>query len=427
MSLSDAYGNPIATDSAAARDAYDRGVHLFLSAQFGPIAAFETATEADPGFALAHAGLARAHMGAGDINAARTALARAETLAAGITPREADHIRILNLALSGNAPATRAAVFDHADRFPRDVLIVQMNTSVFGLIGFSGCHGREALNLAYINRLLPHYGAEDWWMQSMHALTLCEVGRLDESLTTMEHALSLNPDNANAAHFKSHAQYERGETAAGRAWLQDWVSGYDRRGLLHSHLAWHVALWALHAGDMDAMWHLLDTEIGPDTGHGLPINVLTDSAALLYRAELAGEPVAPDRWAALSQYAATYFAQPGQSFADIHAALAHAMAGDGGMLDRIATTQTGFAADLAAPVAETWGAIARQDWARALHLLTPVMAQTERLGGSRAQRDLLELTYANILMKLGKSDEALRCIATRRPGLAAAIPVHGLH
>jgi hypothetical protein len=320
----------------------------------------------------------------------------------------------------------RAAVFEHVLEHPRDALIAQLNSNVFGLIGFSGETGREAALLAYTTQLLPHYG-EDWWMQSMHALALCETGRVADSLTLMERSLAANPRNANASHFKSHGQYEAGETAAGLAYLKGWMPGYDRRGVLHGHLSWHVALWSLHAGDTEGMWALIDADIGPDGSESLPINVLTDTAAILWRAELAGVAVPPHRWEQLSSYASRFFPETGQSFADIHAALAHAMAGDGDSLDKIATAPKGYARDLAAPVAQAWRAITRQDWHGALEHLTPVMAHTERLGGSRAQRDLLEFTWANVLMKLGHAEEAARAIRTRRPVFGAEVPIHGMH
>jgi hypothetical protein len=113
------------------------------------------------------------------------------------------------------------------------------------------------------------------------------------------------------------------------------------------------------------------------------------------------------------------------SFADMHAALAYAMAGDGDRLAVLADTQSGFAADLVRPVARSWAAIARQDWPEALNLLAPVMADHARLGGSRAQRDLLELTYVNLLLKTGAAQEARRAMVTRRPVFGSAAPVAG--
>lgn len=170
----------------------------------------------------------------------------------------------------------------------------------------------------------------------------------------------------------------------------------------------------------------VDSGVAPGAAKGMPINILTDTAAILYRAELAGFDVDADRWRNLSDYAAQVFPNPGQSFADLHAALSHAMAGDGDRLAKLTETSTGFAGDLVKPLARSWGAIARGEWSKALQDLLLVMPTLERVGGSRAQRDLIELTYANVLLKLGQAEEARRYLVARRPVLAVSPPVSGL-
>ena len=426
MPLSDHYGNPLTTASDAARTAYDRGVAHFLAATWGATDAFEAAIAADPRFALAHVGLARARMMAGDMAGAKAAQAAAEALSGEVTDREAAHIAAVSALMSGDAGLARARVRAHVLDFPRDVMVVQMCCNAFGLIGFSGETGREAELLAYTTSLMPQYEG-DWWMMSMQALALCETGQLGRALDLMERSLELNNTNANGSHFKGHTLYEAGQTEAGLDYLQGWIKDYDRRGALHGHLSWHIALWALHRGDVERMWTVVDAGVGPEAGHSLPINVLTDTAAICARAELAGYEVAPERWAALSDYAAQYFPASGQSFADMHAALAHAMAGEGTRLARLTAGAQGFAGDLVPTVARAWDAMARQDWAGAVTELTPVMAQTERIGGSRAQRDLLELAYVNALMRMGQGAEARRVLAARRPVLAEAPPLAALH
>ncbi|WP_425040252.1 tetratricopeptide repeat protein [Primorskyibacter sp. S187A] len=410
----DSYGNTLTTSSAEAIEAYNEGLHLHLSGNYGAPEAFERATTADPGFAAGHIARARALMTPAQMAEARAALAQAQSLTRGITDREAAQIAIMARLFSGDAVGTRHAVKAHVADHPRDALIAQLCTNIFGLIGFSGKVGREADLLAYTTMLMPHYRG-DWWMMSMHALALCETGQPQASLELMEDALALNPRNAQASHFKAHAQYEMGQTGEGRTFLDRWMADYDPRSILHGHLNWHLALWALQDGDLPAMWGYVDDGVCPDgPTQSMPINVLTDTAAIYHRAELAGHSVAPGRWHSLSDYAALYFPNAGQSFADMHAALAHAMAGEGERLARLAEATKGFAADMIPGLASAWSAIARQDWQRAVRALTPIMATTERIGGSRAQRDLLELTYANALMRMGQSAEAHRVLATRR-------------
>ena len=426
MSLKDHYGNSVSTNSSDALEAYDRGVQLFLSGNYGAVEEFEDSTKADDAFALGHAALARAAMMGGDMAKAKSEIARAAELADSEDKRTQQHVEAMGLLMSGQAAAARDKVKGHVREFPCDAMAAQMCASVFGLIGFSGEVGREAELLAYTADLLPHYG-DDWWMMSMHAISLCETGQSEKSLDLMEKSLSINPRNANGSHFKAHAQYESGQVTAGRKYLDDWLKDYDNRSVLHGHLSWHSALWALHDGDAEAMWNRIDTGAAPGTGRSLPINVLTDTAAILYRAELAGFDVDPKRWSTMSDYAAQYFPETGQSFIDIHAALSHAMAGEGERLAHIIETAKGFAGDLVKPVAKAWGAIAREDWQTALQELVPVMATHERFGGSRAQRDILELALVNVLLKLGKTEEARRSLSTRRPVLAPAPPIAALN
>jgi len=413
MGFEDRYGNAITCATSQAQDHYIAGVDHLLSSTYGGVEAFEAAVTADPQFALGFVGLARANMVAGDMAAARQAIGTAVSLNGTVSDRERDHMGITQALISGDALQARELTEAHVLIYPRDALIAQLCTSVFGLIAFSGCDATEAQMFGYTSWLAPHYG-EDWWMMAVHAVSICEVGQPQKALELMERSLALNPRNANASHFKAHCLYETGETQQGLAYLTDWMTGYDRRSVIYGHLSWHKALWALSEGDTATMWEIFDAEISPKNASGLPINILTDSASLLYRADLAGHHVSAERWKELSAYAADRFAQPGQSFVDMHSALCHAMAGETDALERYLSAPKGFAGDLVAPVAKAWARIVRHDWPGALEHLTPVMTQHARFGGSRAQRDMLELTYLNVLLRLGKRDEARRAASTRR-------------
>ena len=78
--LADFYGNKLTTTTGLARDNYDVGLKAFLSANYGVQEAFSLAVEADPGFSLAYAGLARAYMSAGDLDKASQSLNMAKKM-----------------------------------------------------------------------------------------------------------------------------------------------------------------------------------------------------------------------------------------------------------------------------------------------------------------------------------------------------------
>lgn len=421
----DRYGNTISTRSDAARDHYIAATDLLLAGQPGISDAFQNAIDHDPDFALAHVGLARGLQYENRLPEAKVAMAAARDAKAPRSEREASHIAAFDLLLSGKTAQAYPAIRAHVDNHPRDALLAQTCSSVFGLIGFSGKPGREAETLAYMAKLLPHYG-EDWWCLSQYAFALCETGNLDAADHYIERSLALNPRNANGAHVRSHIYYETGDIDLGVSYLTEWLEPYDRAGYLHGHLSWHAALWALEQGDTQTMWHRLETDIRPDVSQSMPINVLTDAASLLFRAELAGVEVPQDRWHEISAYAQRFFPKTGIGFIDIHAALAHAMAGDGGALMQIIAAPNPSTGDVVTPLAEAFRALAQQNWAEATSLLIGAMSDHARLGGSRAQRDLLEFALLAALLKQGKDGEAKHLLALRRPALVGTQSVHGL-
>jgi len=403
--MEDRYGNPISTGSAEAADAYCRGVDLFLSANHGAVDAFGQAVAHDPGFALAHAALARAHQAVGEVAEAREAIKGAVPLREAALPREAAHIDIMEHLIGGRGTQALDAIREHAKDHPRDAIAVQPAMGVFGLIGFSGLAGREQATLDFTTSLLPHYDG-DWWFLAQHAFSQMETGDRTGAESNIERAMDMNPRNANGAHYRSHLYYENGQATDGYAYLDLWRQDYDPRGVLACHIAWHVALWALADGDTEKMWRVLDADIAPGGAWGPALNVLTDTAALLYRAEIAGVEVPAERWGQISRYASEHFPKPGVAFGDVHAALAHAMAGNDAALREIIEGASGPAGDVVRAFAEGFGAIAAQDWPRAAAHLEVAMKDHARIGGSRAQRDLVEYALANVLMRQGRAEEA---------------------
>lgn len=423
--LQDRYGNSLSTTSTAARDAYVEGVDRFLAANHGAEDTFVRATKADDGFALAHAALARTRQVLAKAPLAAEAMVTARDRAATLSGREASHVAALGHLIDGNGPAAYKAIRAHLADDPRDAMIAQPCTGVFGLIGFSGQPGREAEQLAFTSALAPHYG-DDWWFLCQHAFSQVEAGQTGPATQAIERSLATNPRNANAAHIRAHIYYEAGETEAGYTYIDAWRRGYDKAAPLHCHISWHVALWALERGDTDTMWRVIDADIAPGAAWGPPINVLSDMAAILYRAELAGVDVPAARWRVVSEYARQFFAKPGIAFADVHAALAHAMAGNGDALNQLIADAKGPAADVVRALATAFQAIAARAWDEATVHLTKTMAEHQRIGGSRAQRDLVEYALLGTLLKQGRADEARLLLATRRPLKVGSKAVKGL-
>lgn len=422
----DRYGNPVTTRSTEAFETYCQGLDLFLAAQSGAIEKLTEATELDPQFALARAHLARALQIIAKPNEALEQMAKAQQHAQALTGEGADqqrnHIDIMAMLVRGKSPQVFERIKAHLKSYPRDVLMLQPCCGVFGLIGFSGRTDREQENLEFMAAFRKHY-TEDWWFESQYAFALCETSELAEAEKINERAFAANPANANAVHHRAHIHYEIGEFDAGREQLNQWRATYPRDALLHCHLAWHDALWALAANDLERLWQIVEADISPDVTSAPPINVMTDLVAVLFRAQLAGVQCPQGLWEKASDYAARCFPKPGISFADAHSVIAHsviahtneaahpsstARADTASSLLDLQNATRGWASDSVAALTHAFSAFLNQDWGECLGKLEPAMTNHERLGGSRAQRDLLELTRATVQLRLGQQPESPR-------------------
>jgi len=422
----DRYGNPVSTTSIAAFEAYCEGLDLFLAAQAGAIEKLTEATELDPQFALARAHLARALQIIAKPDESKQQITLAQQHALALrgegAEQQRNHIEIMAMLVRGKSPQLFDRIKDHLKIHPRDVLMLQPCCGVFGLIGFSGRTEREKENLDFMAGYRKHY-VDDWWFESQYAFALCETSALAESEKLNERAFTANPANANAVHHRAHIHYEIGEFKAGREQLNLWRSSYPRSGLLHCHLAWHDALWALAANDLDRLWEIVEADISPEVTSAPPINVMTDLVAVLFRAQLAGVQCPQGLWEKASAYAARCFPKPGISFADAHSVIAHSViahtkdvdhpssvirADTASSLADLQNTTRGWASDSVTALTHAFSAFLNQDWGDCLGKLEPAMTNHERLGGSRAQRDLLELTRATVQLRLGQRPESPR-------------------
>lgn len=103
---------------------------------------------------------------------------------------------------------------------------------------------------------------------------------------------------------------------------------------------------------------------------------------------------------------------------DIHAAVAHQMAGRAELISDMIDGAKGPASDIARDICRAIFALAQEDYSKAEETLRPLLSDSERIGGSRAQRDLLDFAYVHLLKQQGRADEAKHIIALRHPHIS---------
>jgi tetratricopeptide (TPR) repeat protein len=413
MTFNDRYGLALSTHSAVAAAAYTRGLDLQLAAWPGAADAFDTAIAADPDFALAQIARARVHFTYAEGAAAKALVASARVYVARHgTERERSHVEALALGMEGQPAQSLTHALAHLDVWPRDALVLSLPLGAFGLYAFSGMADHDQARVDLCRRHAHHYG-DDWWFLTYLGWSLTENGQVSEGRKVTTQAFELNRDNANATHALAHAMFEDGSVAEAKAFIDGWLPGYDRAGLLNGHLAWHRALAALEDGDCDTALAIYADRIAPGVTQAAPLNAVTDCASLLWRVALTGEPVPRVLWKTLETQAERQFPQAGVTFADVHLAMIAAATGNTAALDmRVSALERRLAdgrlaaGSVVPAICRAMGAFAAGDYGVCTQVLEPVVGDVVRIGGSHAQRELVEDMQLVAMIKSGATEQA---------------------
>jgi hypothetical protein len=422
----DSRGLPLSTTSDRAAERYGYGVDLLLSAWPGAAEVLEEAIAADPDFALAHAARARLHAIRTEAAKAKARIATAQEIVARHgTERERSHVEILSLAINGQSAKALERALAHADAWPRDVLILSLPLGAFGLFAFSGMADHDQARVDLCERHARHFDADDWWFLTYRGWSHAENGNVAHGRALTQRGYDLRNENANAAHALSHAMYEGGAHDEAEKLIEGWLPLYNRSGILHGHIAWHSALGALERGDPEGALAIYADHIQPSVTAGMPVNVVSDTASFLWRLKAYGHTVPTGLWEDAAAYSAGYFQKAGFAFADVHMALIAAATGDKVAVEERVKAQMELIEAGGLPAGPVVPAICRaalafadEDYATCARILEPVAAEVVRIGGSGAQREMMEDMLLLALMRSGeavKAGELLDRRLHRRP------------
>jgi tetratricopeptide (TPR) repeat protein len=391
-----------------ARQHVEHALWRMMSFYDTPLADLDAAMAADPGWLLPvvmKAGFLLSLTEPALVADAGTLLSRAAALEAGAPPEERAHLAATQMVLEGRWQQACEVWDDLLLQQPRDALALQWA----GLWDFYRGDVQQLRQRPA--RALPHWDESDPlypYVLALHAFGLEENHLYPQAEEAGRRATERGPWGLAkvpwAVHAVAHAMEMQGRFDAGAAWLRqhqrDWAEGNG----FAQHLWWHLGLFRLEGLDSAGVLRLADNHL---SGDALQITLQRlDAASLLWRLRLLDVDVG-GRWQPLlagfdlAEGSAGFYA-----FNDVHAVLALVGAGELGRaeawLARCAESamQGGaarrsnhaMARDVGLPLMRALLAFGRGEHDSAVAGLYGLRPAAQRLGGSHAQRELIDLT-----------------------------------
>src|SRR5262245_20616980 len=427
----DARGLPVSTASAKAAAAYDYVITGYLTQRADTPARLTALLEADPNFALAHCMQGYFAMLAykqATVPTAVQAARTAQSLAAGATPRERNHIAALTAWAEGELDRTIVLWESILRTHPLDVV-------AFRLAHFANFWlGRPQDMVSSVERVMLAWSEDIPGYASILACRCFaheEAGNYLAAEPSGRRAIELDPGDLWAAHAVAHVMEMQGRRSEGIEWLTTLAPNWEGAHNLQHHLWWHCALFTLEMGDYAAVLDLYDKRFrnlaAPLTVASPDVYIdVQNATSMLFRLERLGVDVGR-RWEELADKAEARIGDCQSAFTLPHWLMALTAAGRRAAAERMVEGIRAFAGgqgtvppivrDYVLPIAEAQLAYAEGRHAEAVARMRPALGGMYRLGGSHTQQDVLEQLFVDAALKAGSVSDvrlALERVAGRR-------------
>lgn len=429
IQISDRWGVPLQAADEASVSLFGDAVEELVTLSGDPVTAADATVASPGGPVLGHvlrAYLALYGTSAEGLELAAVALEEAERAADGLGEREVLHLRAARSWLDGDWVGAchwlERALLHEA----RDLLALRVAHDLHFFLG-----DRAGL-LRVAEQVVPawHPGEPGWgYVQGILAFGLEENARYREAEASARAALGSSAEDVWAVHALAHVFEMEGRPEDGVAFLRatedHWSSSY-----FAVHNWWHRALFHLELGDIDEVVALYDGPIRAGRTSGWLD--LVDAAALLWRLSLFGTDV-HGRAAPLAGDFEPLIAEPVYVFNDWHAVMAFSLAGRHDLAHRVVEADRERARGtnrdrvdaVGLALLDGFALFGEGQYDRAFDRLADVHTRAHVVGGSHAQRDVIDLTLLAAATRAGRSAEVEHLAAARRSRKPSTAPAVG--
>lgn len=407
MMKKDVHGYTLTGASDEAAEYYEVALAELQCYRGDPVMHINQALEKAPDFAMAHAlrgWLNLLGTEPGGLAVARKAHAAASDYAR--TDRERGHAAAVGYLAEGRWHEAARVLEDVTITHPRDALGLLVGHQIDFFTGHSRMlRDRIARALPHWDDSMPGYHS----VLGMHAFGLEEMGDYARAEAAGRRGVELEPRDGWSQHAVAHVMEMQNRQTDGIAWMRG-NDAWAGDSFFQVHNWWHLALYHLEIGDIDAVLELFDAEM-----HGGRSGVLldmVDASALLWRLYLRGVDVG-ERWKDLSDAWAPLATASNYAFNDAHAVMAFVGAGRRDLVCAVIAAQeealshsrdnAAFCKDVGLAVTQSLLAFSDGDYAETIKRIRPVRSSAHRFGGSHAQRDVIDLTLIEAAIRSGNA------------------------
>jgi tetratricopeptide (TPR) repeat protein len=410
--LNDAYGLPVSTSSAEAAAAFDLTIEGYLKARLDARDHLASVLKADPEFGLAHClkgYFAMLLYNQTALPAATEAARTAQRLTVKATARERMHVNALDAWIEGDVDQLFALWEEILAAHPTAVLAFRLSHYKYFWTGRAGDM------LDSVERIAPKWGSElpgYGAMLGCRCFALEECGNYAAAEPAGRKAIEIDPADLWAAHAVAHVMEMQGRQRDGIAWLERLQRHWQGANQLRHHLWWHRALFHYEQREFDQVLTLYDQrfrDLASPLTQSQPDFVIDvqNAASMLFRLERQGIDVG-DRWIEIADKAEQRIGDCLSVFTLPHWMMALAATGREDVARRMLDGMRAYAEgrqsnapvvrQIAVPISKAVLAHRRGEYSAALDLMRPIIAETQRMGGSHAQHDVLRQLFLDCAM-----------------------------
>jgi tetratricopeptide (TPR) repeat protein len=308
------------------------------------------------------------------------------------SPRTRAHFAAAEAWLSGNPILAAERYTSILSTWPHDLLALRLAQSCYFFLGW---HDRLC---AVVDAVVPAWKRKrrDFgFVLAMASFAHAENGDAAYAETLGRQALARDPDCPLGVHAVAHAFAQSGRHRDGAQWMRKQRTHWAGESRMCTHNAWHLAMFDLEDGNLGSPLHILDAWLLPASARS-QLDAC-DATALLWRLRTEGV-LGEARWCRVSDAFERTLTPGFWPYVDLHAGLAHLIAGEQARAQRLVQAiercaeGSSYAAlrarHITAPGLRGLTAWAEGRYDEAARLLAQLRLLLAHAGGSRVQLEL---------------------------------------